>query len=180
MQVQYSIFFFMNTVVMLCFLNSLVKNFDLSSVLPVDPVTYIMTNITFFFGWNLHLLPGMKPVTSSSPEIYLAIMWIQKHGLYASGECHDIVLSEHQNQSCWAWQTQIASRSACPACQTERAKTGNESSARRGIWDLSLARSVLGCEGMNPIFHACEMLFLSTNGPFNFVMPKYIKLRLSH
>ena len=111
-------FFLVNTVVMLCFLNksSLVKNFDLSSVLPVDPVKYIMTNITFFFGWKLHLLPGMKPVSSSSPEIYLAIMWMQKHGLYASGkrewafslafslacgECHDIVLSEHQNQSCW-------------------------------------------------------------------------------
>ena len=114
-------FFLVNTVVMLCFLNksSLVKNFDLSSVLPVDPVKYIMTNITFFFGWKLHLLPGMKPVSSSSPEIYLAIMWMQKHGLYASGkrewafslafslacgECHDIVLSEHQNQSCWACQ----------------------------------------------------------------------------
>ena len=41
MQVKYSIFF-MNPVVMLCFLNksSVVKNFDLSSVLPVDPVTY--------------------------------------------------------------------------------------------------------------------------------------------
>ena len=50
MQVKYSIFF-MNPVVMLCFLNksSVVKNFDLSSVLPVDPVTYIMTNITFFW-----------------------------------------------------------------------------------------------------------------------------------
>ena len=44
-------FFFVNTVVMLCFLNksSVVKNLDLSSVLPVDPVTYIMTNITFFW-----------------------------------------------------------------------------------------------------------------------------------
>ena len=81
-------FFLVNTVVMLCFLNksSLVKNFDLSSVLPVDPVKYSMTNITFFFGWKLHLLPGMKPVSSSSPEIYLAIMWMQKHGLYASGK----------------------------------------------------------------------------------------------
>ena len=78
---------------MLCFLNksSVIKNLDLSSVLPVDPVTYIMTNITFF-GWNLHLLPGMKPVTSSSPEIYLAIMGMQKHGLYASGDCYDMML----------------------------------------------------------------------------------------
>ena len=56
MQVKYSIFCMNNVVsvllcVMLCFLNksSLVKNFDLSSVLPVDPVTYVMTNITFFF-----------------------------------------------------------------------------------------------------------------------------------
>ena len=47
-QVKCSIFC-MNNVVMLCFLNksSLVKTFNLSSVLPVDPVTYIMTNITF-------------------------------------------------------------------------------------------------------------------------------------
>ena len=44
-------FFFMNAVVMLCFLNksSVIKNLDLSSVLPVDPVTYIMTKITFFW-----------------------------------------------------------------------------------------------------------------------------------
>ena len=44
-------FFFMNAVVILCFLNksSVIKNLDLSSVLPVDPVTYIMTNITFFW-----------------------------------------------------------------------------------------------------------------------------------
>ena len=36
---------------MLCFLNksSVVKNLDLSSVLPVDPVTFNMTNITFFW-----------------------------------------------------------------------------------------------------------------------------------
>ena len=54
MQVKYSIFstndvvyFFFH---MLCFLNksSLVKNFYLSPVLPVDPVTYIMTNLPFF------------------------------------------------------------------------------------------------------------------------------------
>ena len=46
-----------------------------------------------------------------------------------------------------ACQIQLASRSACPACQTRRAKTGNELSTRREIWDLSLARSILGCEG---------------------------------
>ena len=72
--------------------------------------------------------------------------------------------SEHQNQSRWACQFHarhagyakanwlhdnftITSRSACPACQTRRAKTGNELSTRREIWDLSLARSILGCEG---------------------------------
>ena len=52
MQVKYSIFGMNNVYFfhMMCFLNksSLVKNFYLSSVLPVDPVTYIMTNITFF------------------------------------------------------------------------------------------------------------------------------------
>ena len=52
MKVKYSIYCMNNVVYffyMLCFLNksSLVKNFYLSSVLPVDPVTYIMTNITF-------------------------------------------------------------------------------------------------------------------------------------
>ena len=154
--------------------------------------------------------------------------------------------SEHQNQSCWecmpiscpacrACQTQMVSRSAYPACQAGRAKTGNETSARREIWDQSLA-TILdkikwkskspfpqikdegarrtktrhfpildlggsgGCGGglgfpfiLSKIvgqfwaarvwphfFHAYEMLFLSANGPFNFVMPKYIKLRLSH
>ena len=50
MEVKYSIFC-MNNVAMLCFLNksSLVKNFYLSSVFLLDPVTYIMTNITFLF-----------------------------------------------------------------------------------------------------------------------------------
>ena len=54
--------------------------------------------------------------------------------------------------ACWTCQTQLASPSACPACQTRRAKTGNESSFWREIWDLSLARSLLGCDGMNPFF----------------------------
>ena len=79
MQVKYSIFRTNNVVYffhMLYFLNksSLVKNCYLSSVLHVGPVTYIMTNN--FFCLNLHLLTGMKPVTSSSPEIYLAIFLI--------------------------------------------------------------------------------------------------------
>ena len=77
MQVKYSIFGMNNVYFfhMMCFLNksSLVKNFYLSSVLPVDPVTYIMTSITFFVEIYMHLLQGMKPVTSSSPKIYLAI-----------------------------------------------------------------------------------------------------------
>ena len=34
----------------------------------------------------------MKPVTSSSPRIYLAIMGKQKHWLYASGDCYDMML----------------------------------------------------------------------------------------
>ena len=48
MQVKYSIFF-MNNAVMLClsYKPSLIKNFDLSSVLPVDTVTYIMINNFF-------------------------------------------------------------------------------------------------------------------------------------
>ena len=40
----------------------------------------------------------------------------------------------------------------CPACQTRGAKTGNELSTRREIWELSLAGSILGCEGMDPFF----------------------------
>ena len=86
----------------------------------------------------------MKPVTSSSPEIYLAIMGMQKHGLYASGECYDMMLERTSKSvmlgmpiscpACRACQTKLASRSACSACQTEQAKTGNESSAQREIW----------------------------------------------
>ena len=143
MQVQYSIFFFMNTVVMLCFLNksSLVKNFDLSSVLPVDPVTYIMTNITFFFGWNLHLLLGMKPPNFKLPwDIF---------GDYVNAEAWVI---------CFWWMSWYSAKRtsksvmlgmpiSCPACKTGRAKTGNESSARREIWDLSF-----GLRGHEPIF----------------------------
>ena len=89
---------------MLRFLNksSVVKNFDLSSVLPVDPVTYIMTTITFclvkicIYGQESLKLRVSCLMQSEAEdphaEIYLAIMWMQKDGLYASCECHDIVL----------------------------------------------------------------------------------------
>ena len=89
---------------MLRFLNksSVVKNFDLSSVLPVDPVTYIMTTITFclvkiciYCQGSLKLrVSCLMQSEAEDPhaEIYLAIVWMQKDGLYASCECHDIVL----------------------------------------------------------------------------------------
>ena len=145
MQVKYSIFGMNNVVYffhMMCFLNksSLVKNFYLSSVLPVDPVTYIMTNITFLLKSSFiarHETRNFKLPWDIFGDHVNVIIWCW---------------SEHQNQSCWACQTQMASRSACPACQTGWAKTGNESSARREIWDRSLARSVLGCEGTKPFF----------------------------
>ena len=155
MRAKYSIFF-MNNAVMLCLVYqpSLIKNFDLSSVFPVDPVTYNMIN-NFFFCWNLLLLPGMKPVTSSSPEIYLAIMWMSRLVLQRTSKSVMLgmpISCPACRPTCRACQTQMASRSACPACQTGWAKTGNESSARREIWDRSLARSVLGCEGTKPFF----------------------------
>ena len=58
---------------MLCFLSksSCVKNFDLSSVLSVDPVTCIMTNITFFF--------------------LLKFAFIARY-IWRLCECHDMVL----------------------------------------------------------------------------------------
>ena len=51
----------------------LVKNFDLASIVAIRSrdTHYDKHN---FSCWNLHLLPGMKPGTSSSPETYLAIM----------------------------------------------------------------------------------------------------------
>ena len=106
----------------------------LSSVLPVDPVTYIVTNITFF-GYNLHLLPGMKPVASSS----LTYIW-------RLCDSQDMML-ERTSKS-----VTLGMPISCPACQTRRAKTGNELSTRREIWDLSLAKSILGCEGHEHIF----------------------------
>ena len=122
----------------------------LSSVLPVDPVTYIVTNITFFC-YNLHLLPGMKPVTSSS----LRYIWrlCDSQDMMQERTSKSVTLGMPISYpACRAWQTQLAARSACRACQTRRAKTGNELSTRREIWDLSLAKSILGCEGMNPFF----------------------------
>ena len=187
---------------MLCLLNksSLIKNFDLSSVLPVDPVTYIMTNITFFWLKSAfiarHETRNFKLPWGIFGDYVNAEAWVicfrqERMCILSCFRWMSWYSAERTSKSvtldmpiscpaCRACQTQKASRSACPTFQTGRAKTGNESSARRGIWDLSLARSVLGCEGMNPIFHAYGMLILSTNGPFNFVMPKYIKLRLSH
>ena len=93
----------------------------------------------------------MKPVTSSSPEIYLAIMGMQKHWLYASGDCYDMMLERTSKSVMLGMQANFmpgmprmpnpnaVSRSAYPACQAGRAKTGNETSARREIWDQSLA-----------------------------------------
>ena len=200
-----------------------------------------MTNITFF-GWNLHLLPGMKPVTSSSPEIYLAIMGMQKHGLYACGECYDMMLERTSKSVMLGMQISCP---ACRACQTQMVFTigmpGMPSrTSKNWEWNISPVRDLgrkfsynLGQNKMEkqiPIppnqgwrrakdknapfshpwfgggrgglgfpfilskivgqfwaarvwthfFHAYAMLFLSTNGPFNFVMPKYIKLRLPH
>ena len=58
-----------------------------------------------------------------------------------------------------------------------RAKTGNETSAGEGSGNFVN----FGLRGHEPIFfHAYEMLFLSTNGPFNFYTAKYIKFRLYH
>ena len=148
MQVKYFIFFMNNAMFCLLYKPSLIKNFDLSSVLPVDPVTYIMTNITCH---NLHLLPGLKPVTSSS----LRYIWrlCDSQDMMLERTSKSVTLGMPIScPACRACQTQLASRSACPACQTRRAKTGNELSTRREIWDLSLAGSILGCEGMNPFF----------------------------
>ena len=51
-------------------------------------------------------------------------------------------------------------------------------------WIISPARDLgpkfWAARAWTHFFHAHEMLFLSANGPFNFVMPKYIKFRLSH
>ena len=112
----------------------------LSSVLPVDPVTYIVTNITFF-GYNLHLLPGMKPVASSS----LTYIWrlCDSQDMMLERTSKSVTLGMPIScPACRACQTQLASRSACPACQTRRAKTGNESSARREIWEHSSSCSL--------------------------------------
>ena len=113
----------------------------LSSVLPVDPVTYIVTNITFFC-YNLHLLPGMKPVTSSS----LRYIW-------RLCDSQDMMLERKSKSVTLGMPNPTGFTIGMPGgCQTRRAKTGNELSTRREIWDLSLARSILGCEGMNPFF----------------------------
>ena len=81
---------------MLCFLNksSLVKNFYLSSVLPVNPVTYIVTNVTFF----------VKILIARHETRNFKLPW-DIFGDYANVmiQCW----SEHQNQPCWACQSNV-------------------------------------------------------------------------
>ena len=104
-----------------------------------------------FFCYNLHLLLGMKPVTLSSLRY---IWWLcDSQDMMLERTLKSVTLGMPIScPACRACQTQLALRSACPACQTRRSKTGNELSTRREIWNLSLARSILGCEGMNPFF----------------------------
>ena len=138
LQVKYSILC-MNNVVLLCslFIN---PGFCLQFCQSIPWHTLWQTWL-FLFCYDLHLLPGMKPVTSSSLRYIWRLYVILRIWCW----------SEHQNQSRWARQTK-SSPSACPVCQTRGAKTGNELSTRREIWELSLAGSILGCEGMNPFF----------------------------
>ena len=136
------VFYFMHesNVVLLCFL-----------FLPVDPVTYIVTNITFFVIISIYCQAYMKPVTSSS----LRYIWrlCDSQDMMLKRTSKSVTLGMPIScPACRACQIQLASRSACPACQTRGAKTGNELSTRREIWDLSLARSILGCKGMNLFF----------------------------
>ena len=138
----------MNNVVLLCFL-FINPGFCLQfcQSIPCD----IHRDKHNFFCYNLHLLPGMKPVTSSS----LRYIWrlCDSQDMMLERTSKSVTLGMPISYpACRAWQTQLAARSACPACQTRRAKTGNELSTRREIWDLSLAKSILGCEGMNPFF----------------------------
>ena len=122
------------------------KNSYLSSVLPVDSVTYIMTNITFF------LLKSAFIARHETRNFKLP--WdIFGDDVVLERTSKSVMLGMPSScPECRACQTKPASRLAYPACQTGRAKTGNETSARREIWDLSLAWSILGCEGMNRFF----------------------------
>ena len=137
-------FFFMNAVVILCFLNksSVIKNLDLSSVLPVDPVTYIMTNITFFWlksafiarheTRNFKLPWDIFGDYGNAETLVICFRWLLWYDAGAN------IKISHAGNAC-QFHAQMVSRSAYPACQAGREKTGNETSARREIWDQSLA-----------------------------------------
>ena len=134
--------------VLLCFF--IYKSRLRSLVLRVDPVTYIVTNIAFFVIICIYC--QHETCNLKLPRIYLAII-CDSQDMMLKRTSKSVTLGMPIScPACLACQTQLASRSACPACQTRRAKTGNALSTRRQIWDLSLAWSILGCEGMNPFF----------------------------
>ena len=140
LQVKYSILC-MNNVVLLCFL-FINPSFCLQFCQSI-PWHTLFTYICY----NLHLLSGMKPVTSNSLKYIWRLCVILRIWCW----------SEHQNQSRWAcqflaWHAEHAKPTGFTIGMPGMQKTGNELSTRREIWELSLAGSILGCEGMNPFF----------------------------
>ena len=134
MQVKYSILC-MKHVVLLCFLfinPTCSKASVFSFASRSRDIHYGKHN---FFCYNLHLLPGMKPVTSSS----LRYIWqlCDSQDMMLERTSKSVTLGMPIScPPCRACQTQLASRSACPACQTGHAKSGNESSGRREFLEV--------------------------------------------
>ena len=143
LQVKYSISC-MNNVVLLCFL-------FLNQGFCLQFCQSIPWHTLWLFCYNLHLLPGMKHVTSSSLRYIWRLYVILRIWCW----------SEHQNQSRWACQ--FHARHAGHAKPTGFT-IGMPGMANQGskYWEwiinpardlgLSLAGSILGCEGMNPFF----------------------------
>ena len=130
LQVKYSILC-MNNIVLLCFL-FINPGFCLQFGQSIPWHTLWQTWLFFVIiciycqAWNL-------------PKIYLAIIC----------DSQDMMLKRASKSVSLGMPISCP---ACWACQTRGAKTKNELSIRREIWDLSLAGSILDCEGMNPLF----------------------------
>ena len=137
---------------MLCFLNksSVVKNLDLSSVLPVDPVTYIMTNITFFWLKSAfiarHETRNFKLPWDIFGDYGNAETWVICFRWMLWYDAGANIKISHAGNAC-----QFHARHAAHAkpkwfhdrhtrhAKPDEQKTGNETSARREFWDQSLA-----------------------------------------
>ena len=139
-----------------------------SLVLPVDAVTYIVTNIAFLL--LSAFIARHETCNFKLPKIYLAIMWFSGYDAGAN------IKISHAGHAKPNWLHDRHAKHAKPDVQ--KLGMNYQPGDRSGTW-VKLGQ-FWAARAWTHFFHAYEMLFLSTNVPLNFVTSKYVKFSSSH